>query len=141
MTLDESGHLITEGRPPTDEENMLVDYGIAQFKQTVSNAKDTLGKFLTLDMALIGGTFALIKNSPFPFGCTITILILLACSLSASFYGLWPWGSNVYVFSPESVYAWHCDVVARKKRALTYTAMFFFAALITAIVGVIVKGG
>lgn len=137
--LDENGLPIIKGEIASYYDTMLTAYAEKQWEQSVPNMKDTLGKFLTLDMALIGGTFALIKNGPFPFSVSIAVLILLTSSLSSSLYGLWPFESDVTINCPSEISEWRREVIKRKTRSLIYAALFFFFSVAVAILGVCLK--
>jgi len=133
-TLDQDA-----SRPATEWEILLVKYGKSQWEEAVSNVKEMLQRFVTITTGFIGGGFVLAKAEAFSLPISVVVISLFLCSLAASLYGLWPRESTVNVFCSSEVEAFRERSLSRKQSMLAVTTIFFFTAVIIALIGIIFK--
>ena len=123
---------------PSSRDAFYFKWGRETLKEIVPTLHDILHKLITLDVALIGGSFA-IKDEFIGPRCRIFILIGLIASLICAFVGFAPRADTVNLNKPHEIEKFEENTIAYKNDWFRKSAFFLVLSLIFATAGLAVK--
>lgn len=125
-------------RKLTSEEKVILKVAEDSIKETIPTLQEMLGRFITLDTALIGGGFALVKSEVIAREIAVTSVLFFLASLAFALWGVWPvkWTFRFAVL--HEVKKFDADIKSRKTIAVSGSGVLLILGLIIAVIGLIV---
>lgn len=127
------------GRPATDEEVFLLDWGRETYKGTIPRLNDALGRVITLSTALLGGSIYFVKDDALPPFFRVMAMFCFLAALSAAFAGTLFRRETVRLRDPEAIRKFKDEVATHRDWWLQVACWAVWAGLWFATAGVVVK--
>lgn len=123
------------GRPPTVEENELLDWAEEVVQKSLTTVQDNLRQMVTLNTALLAGSAALLAQMHVARVCVGLSAVLLIISLSVALFGMFPREATVRVNSPDDIKEKRDRGIRVKMNCLKGAGFFLVTAFCVLIVG------
>jgi hypothetical protein len=127
------------GRPPTPEENELIDWALESSRKRLTTAQEGLRQLITLTTAVLGGSAALLGQLPAPVVFKLSGMVLLVISLAVALYGSLPKEVQVANGSLDEFKAARDAYVRRKLKCLDWAAGLLVGGFAAMILGFVVS--
>ena len=121
----------------TAEEEILYASAKDAIKGSVGVLNEMLGRFITLNTALIGGGFALAKGDVIGRTYAIAAVLLFTSSLAFSLVGVWPRAWKFDLVAIEEIKSVEYGTREWKSQMMIGAGILFFAGFIVGIIGLI----
>ena len=126
------------GAPASARDNFLLDWALETWKRSPDRAADGLQRLVTLNTAVLSGTFLLWKDNPTTGLFRWLPLGLFLVSLAVALYGSIPRTSQLLLDDPREVETYKEQLGRFRVRCLTWASAALWVALLVYALGLLV---
>lgn len=141
LTVANDQDEVIRGRPLSDDERLLIEWGRETQKATISTFQSALKEFMTLNATLLGGSVVFLSASVAPEWARFVAMLSFLVGLIAAVVGMVPFDSAVDLSDPTSIATHKTAALARKRFAFFVTGTAVVFGLVVAFLGVVARAG